>query len=357
MVRFLLSIFSFDTVEYTSLRIPRGLIGALLILLSMEGILHLYEDKLPHPVLWGNTETSAKMLQAESWLDKHDNFVDVLILGPSHARFGISPKAVNTATRRLNLTVYNGALNGRTYPVLEFVLKKVYAPALRPRILVLAVNPLVFNRYNVWMERNTLEFFQAPMPRALSAEGIERAWRVFLNSNVNLYRYRERQEGLREGRLDSGAVLDEYGYSSIEGLYDEQARARLQSPEHPYQTIMRDFQFGGPSKDAFVRILQYALNQETPVAVVNMPFRKNLLSISSTGRRDYHVFLKEMSVLQLKYGFLWLDYQASLSLTNDDFRDVDHLNAQGAIKLSAELGKDLAAFIASTDKDLHSGVR
>ncbi|MDT8303731.1 MAG: hypothetical protein RQ760_19775 [Sedimentisphaerales bacterium] len=323
--------------------------------MCVEGLLHLYENRLPDPVLWGNTETSAKMLQVKCLGVENEDSFDVLVLGPSHARFGISPKAMQAAAGRLDLSIYNGALNGRTYSVLEFVLKNVYVPVLKPRILVLAVNPLVFNRHNTWMERNTLEFFEAPMPRALSARGIVKAWRTFLVSNINLYRYRERHDGLHKGKLDNGISLDQYGYSSIEGIYNDKVRARLQSPEHPYQTVMREFEFGGPSTEAFLRILKYAMDREIRVVVVNMPFCEDLLSISVTGKEDYQTFLKEMSALQCEYGFVWLDYQASLSLTYEDFRDVDHLNAQGAKKLSTRLGEYLAMFITSIEEQPPSG--
>ena len=347
MVKFLLSIFSFDTVDYRSLLIPHGALGALLVLLCIESLLHLYEGRLPDPVLWGNTETSAKMLQVKRWSLERDDCFDALILGSSHARFGISPKAMRAAAGDQELTVYNGALNGRTYSVFEFLLKNVYLPTLKPLTLVLAVNPLVFNRHNTWMERNTLEFFEAPMPRALSSQGIVKAWRIFLIDNIKLYRYRERQYGLHNGHLGNGVSLDAYGFSSIEGTYDAKARARLQSPKHPYQTIMREFDFGGPSVEAFIRILKYALDMEVRVIVVNMPFRKDLLSISATGKEDYQMFLKEILALRREYGFIWLDYQASLPLTDEDFRDVDHLNAQGAHQLSTRLGEDLTGLISS----------
>ena len=88
-----------------------------------------------------------------------------------------------------------------------------------------------------------------------------------------------------------------------------------------------------------------------------MPFRNDLLSISPTGKKDYQLFLKKISVLQSEYGFIWLDYQTSLSLTDEDFRDVDHLNTQGALKLSTNLGEYLAKFITSVGELPLSGDR
>lgn len=349
MAQLLLSIFSFNTIDYHSLRMPRGALSALGIILCVEGLLHIYEYRLPDPVLWGNIETSAKMHQAIFWNEDRNESCDVLILGPSHARFGISPKVIHEAMGDMKLTVYNGALNGRTYSVLEFVLRKVYVPKLRPRVLVLAVNPLIFNRYNVWMEQNTSEFFEAPKPKALSSKNIARIWRTFLVDHINLYRYRERHKGLQTGHLGDGTCLDEYGFSALQGIYDHKQRTWLNSPEHPYQQIMRKFDFGGPSAKAFVQILQYALDRKIHVFVVNMPFREGLLHISATGAEDYNQFLHEIQVLQYEYGFTWLDYQADLLLGDEDFRDVDHLNVQGARRLSIRLGEDLAKYIASKE--------
>ena len=95
--------------------------------------------------------------------------------------------------------------------------------------------------------------------------------------------------------------------------------------------------------------------QQMRVIVVNMPFRPDLPSISATGTEDYREFLQEMRALQCEYGFTWLDYQAALPLADENFRDVDHLNAQGARQLSTRLGEDLVRLMASVEEPPLSG--
>ena len=216
----------------------------------------------------------------------------------------------------------------------------MYLPKLNPRVLVLAASPLIFNRNNAQMRRNSEEFFEAPMPKALRAGGISRQLQLFLVERVYLYRYRRRQQGLRNGRFGNSR-LDEFGFRSVKGHYGRREREYILSPRHPYQAIMKKFEFGGPSGEAFARILQIANERGLFVAVVNMPFRDEFLAISPAGREDYAEYCRRMAQLQAEYGFIWLDYQDEMNLQDGDFRDVDHLNANGAAKLSSQLASDL----------------
>jgi hypothetical protein len=337
------SIFSFDTLRLAAWRVPKGAIGAVAIVIACEVFLHLASPWLPDPVLWGSNEVSAKVEQVRRMAVTHGPQADVLILGPSHASVGLSPREMGAALR-----VYNGALNGRTYPALEFVFEEVYEPLLKPRALVLAVSPLVLNAHNKWMERNSEQLFEAPYPSALRTSGPVGLWRRFLVDHVALYRYRHRQRGLRDGRVDARRHLDEFGYTQpgATGTY-EPSPAGLPA-DHPYRRIMYAYDFSGPSVEAFVRLLERAHLDGLPVAVVNMPFRSEMLKISSTGRADYDRYLVEMRQLRERFGFTWLDYQADVTFGDAEFRDVDHLNAIGTRKLSQRLAHDLVQVLAAT---------
>lgn len=144
---------------------------------------------------------------------------------------GVSCEAV------AQVTVYNGALNGRDYPLLAFVLENVYVPYLRPKALVVSVSPISFNRHFALLAHNTDEFFEAPMPKALPSGGLGGRWRRFLAEKVQLYRYRRRESGLHEGYVAGRKVLDDYGFHALEGRFDDAARARLAAPSHRYNLV------------------------------------------------------------------------------------------------------------------------
>lgn len=335
------SIFSFNTLSFSEARLPLAALLAILAIGSVEMGLHLFEKKLPEPVLWGSGETPVKIAQVEAMTEQEKRDINVLIIGPSHASIGISPQSMSDQPHNSGISAYNGGLNGRTYSVVQFVLENVYLKELEPKVVVMTASPLILNENNLWMERNSQEFFSAPMPRSLKANGIARKWNLWLIENVFLYKYRKRETGLTNGFLDSRQIVDSYGYHEVKGTFDDQARDKLNNPEHPYQSIMDSFDFGGPSADGFESILIELKKKAIPVVVINMPFREEFIQISPTGRDDYQSYLEELAKLQELYGFIYYDYQTEVPLSDDHFKDVDHLNTAGAAIVSTRLARDL----------------
>lgn len=331
-------IFSFDCLSLEGARVPKALVLAVLAVGSAELALHALEDRLPDPVLWGGGEVSTKVAQVEAW---EGESVDVLLLGPSHASIGLTPAAMRKEQGFSDLSVYNGGLNGRTFTVIDFVSRHVYEPEFRPKVAVVTASPVVLNGNNMWMERNSSEFFTAPIPAALSSRGVRKRWGLFLTKHVNLYKYRRRGEGLAKGFVGGKKVLDRFGYHAVEGEYDFDRRRELAAAVHPYQSIMSSHSFDGVSVDAFRVLIQRLRDRGTEVVVVNMPFRQELLEISVRGAEEYDDYLKAVENSTIEVGAYWWDYQNGLELTDMDFRDVDHLNVTGAEKVSRRLAQDL----------------
>lgn len=332
-----LSIFSFETLRALKLKFPAGLVMAVGTLLVVELGLHLAVDVLPAPVLWDGFETAAKIAQATAFPESN---IDLLILGPSHGSVGVSPAVMMASLGTDEKTIYNGALVGRDYTVVEFVYKEVYQPSLEPQALVLCASPIVLNANNLRMQCNTERFFQSPMPRAIRQTGLGRVWQFFLNEHVYLYRYRKREAGLAQGCVLGKRRLDDYGFWACPGTYDP-TQCRMHRSDYHYRQVILDFEFAGPSVEAFRRILDGAKRTNTPTVVLNMPFRPSLLTFSPDAPETYQSYLVHMRELCERYDFLWLDYQQTLDLSDGDFSDVDHLNPNGAAKLSRSLTHDL----------------
>lgn len=326
-------------------RWPWAATWALLLVVLVEIGLHVFRQELPEPVLWGAGESGIKAAQASRIAASGG--VDWLVLGASHGSLGISPNALlkQPALNTCGPRVYNGALNGRTFSVGEFLLREHYLPLLRPQRLILAVHPLIVNANNAWMERNTAEFFAAPEPRSRLRRGLLGAWTRFLVGNVYLYRYRTWEPDLDLGFRNGKQVVDEWGYHPSRGQFDAAMRAKLAAANHPYQTIMARYETGGPSYEGLVAILELANAENLPVAVLNMPSRPEFFAIGTDGATDYAAYLGSMERLRTRYGFTWIDAQRDLqTLTDADFRDVDHLNVQGAEKLAGFVAPQLAAW-------------
>ena len=288
------SIFNFSTLDLKGIVPPKGVLLAMGIVLAIEVGLHVAAPALPDPVLWGEADTSAKMAQVLACSAHEKTPLEVLIVGPSHAETGICPAAMMESVPEYRYSTYNGGMNGRTYSVLDFVSAHVYEPVFHPRCVVLCMSPIIVNRYNEWMERNTSEFFAAPAPKAIISKGLGGVWRRILTNHVYLYRYRQRQWHLADGCVGTARPIDRKGYRSLSGEYTDEDRTALQRPAHPYQQVMKAFEFGGPSAEAFVRLVARLTEAHVSVVVVNMPFRPELLTISPTGASDYDDYLTHL---------------------------------------------------------------
>lgn len=342
------SISSSSTVAWSTLRLPRAALFAAGLLLAVEAALHLFAPWLPTPVVWGHGESSTKVAQVQALAADYPHGIDLLILGPSHGSVGISPMAMRAALPDRDWIIYNGALNGRNYPVLDFIFHHVYLPTLQPRALVIAVNPITFNANRPLLQHNTAEFFQSPMPQALRATGLEKLWRIFLAQHLALYRYRSRAPHLADGCVGGEPTLDPWGYHPVEGTFDQQERQKLLAPNHPYNNVWHNYDFGGAAATALTDILATAENRQIAVVLVNMPFRPALFEVGPDAAAGYADYLASIKHLRDQYDFTWFDYQ-QLDWTDADFRDADHLNTQGAVRLSQHLARDLNATLQLRD--------
>jgi hypothetical protein len=167
--------------------------------------------------------------------------------------------------------------------------------------------------------------------------------------HVYLYRYRKRQTRLELGFVGGKRLTDHWGFGAGFGVYNQRDRSELLEGPHQYREVLQDFAFGGPSLEAFLRIVDHANARQLPVVVVNMPFRKDLLRLSANAPEDYAAYLRQMTALSTRYGFTWLDYQDSLPLEDRDFFDVDHLNFEGAKRLSRRLAEDLTPLLTQSN--------
>lgn len=324
---------------------PLGALVSLFILGGIEISLHVLSKHLPEPVLWGTGEPSSKIAIAGRVAEQSVGLYTILIQGPSHASVGIDPNVLKLAFEEQSVFAFNAGLNGRTYRVIDFCSQHVFEDLFKPDLVVLTASPVIFNENNLWMERNTSEFMSSPMPKHLAARGINRAWLGFLSKDLELYRLRKREFGLSRGWVDGKLKYDDRGFRPLEGTYTEVERQKFFSADHPYQKILRSIKGGGPSLVAFDRMVTRLNEKKIDVVVVNMPFRSDLLQVTPGLKDDYQVYLKQMEERAQTLGFLWLDYADLDLFTDQEFRDVDHLNKNGASKVTLQLAEDIRNYV------------
>lgn len=324
---------------------PLGALVSLFILCGFEISLHVFSKHFPEPVLWGTGEPSSKIAIAGRVAEQSVGEYTILIQGPSHASVGIDPNILTLAFEKNPIFAFNAGLNGRTYPVIDFCSEHVFEDLFKPDMVVLTASPVIFNKNNLWMERNTSEFMSSPMPKHLAARGIKRAWLGFLTKHLELYRLRKREFGLSRGWVDGQLKYDDRGFHPLEGTYTEEAKQKFLNTDHPYQKILRSIEFGGPSLVAFDRMVERLRKKKVDVVVVNMPFRSDLLEVSSGLKDEYQVYLQQMEERAQTLGFLWLDYADLDLVTDQEFRDVDHLNKNGAAKITLQLANDIQNYV------------
>lgn len=337
------SIFSFETLRLQRPYVGAGMVTALLLLAGAEVGLRAAGSRLGQPRLWGEGETSSKAAVFERYVRERGG-VDLLILGPSHASAGI-----DAATLADCLAVpggaaprtFNAGLMGRDYDVSAFMLRHEWLRLAKPSGVLITVSPICFNAVENPLRHNTEEFLLSPMPQTQQGRWLRRSWLRLLANHSYLYRMRWREVGLDQGFVDGRRLIDAAGWHALHGEFDAEERSKLLAAGHPYREVWREYAFGGESLEALADMVADARAGGAAVALVEMPFRESLFELPHEGRSAYAEYRRRMEEWARSRGVPWLDMQSSLSLSDVDFKDADHLNAAGAQRLSCAVAEEL----------------
>ena len=335
------SIFSFETLRGVRPGRFAGAIAAAAALLGCEASLRLFQARLPQPRLWGEGESSTKVAQFERFAPRPGGRIDGLILGPSHASMCISPAAMR-GEWGTNTVVYNAGINGRDYPVVEFLFRHAFLKRARPSFVVITISPICFNRNYSPIAGNTAEFFASPAPGGIEGTGVVGLIERWMVSNVHLYRYRWRGPRLSDGFVGGKPVLDEFGFHGAAGAYSDAVRMALLDSDHPYYPVWQNYEFGGAAVEALRLLIREAQAAGARVVLVDTPFLPPLLELPGEPRAAIAQYDAEISRIAEANGVVRLNYRESSVYEMTDFRDTDHLNKRGAAKLSRILAADLA---------------
>lgn len=266
------------------------------------------------------------------WMLKHSNEVETLVLGHSHNLYGICPEL-------LGAHAFNLAQHSQTYRYDDYLLKHYPMPRLKMVILN-------FDYFQLWedFEHNPQQDFLAIRYRIymdcdihprFSKYGFEVMSLPLVQKNLQSL-YMPRQN--RWSRLGQGM---EYTKEAREEDWDN-GQKRAEGNTYTDSTFVT-------SNEGFIRdILDYCRKRHIQVILLNTP-------VSDTFRQhedNRQVAINHRVLRRLLNAYpevTYLNFEDDKRFVADDFYDADHLNHEGATKLTA-IVKETINSISSNDK-------
>ncbi len=254
------------------------------------------------------------------WLCRYGGDVTTLILGSSHAYYGIRPDILSDSAFNL--------ANVSQSPEYDFMLLKHYAdsmPELR-RVIV------------------TVSYFTYRDPRLEDSKEWMRVipYRIQMDlpahSPLSLYNfeisdfggYCAKLKGLvahsESNRCDSLGFGLGFDTDHRNENWRQEAATRVAETTYPASERSNEV------ADEIGRLLDYCRQRNIECILVTTPVWPSYHRILDRGQLDEMRRLTDS--LSARYGATYLDFMADKSFTADDFHDVDHLSPSGAVKLT-----------------------
>lgn len=255
------------------------------------------------------------------WMQEHSRTVKTLILGHSHMLYGVRPDMLDDA--------FSLAQQSQTYRYDDYLLKHYPLDSLRTVILP-------FNYSSMWedFESQPGEEFQAMRYRIYMDCDIHSRLSWYGFEVMHLPLVREKLKSLyRKGKneWDSLGWATDYTYDDRPDPWDN-GRVRAEGNTYGDTTIVA-------LNRKFVRdIFAFCRERKVKVLLVNTPtsplFRKYQES------RQLEVNKKELGKLLKAYPeVVYIDLEADERFADRDFYDADHLNTDGATRLTSVLSE------------------
>ena len=272
---------------------------------------------------------------------------DVVITGDSRILHGFDPKAAEQTVRvelGRSIVAYNAGLPAATpMAQLAWVRRFLAAPRL-PQVVILSISPYMFSsRIALVASRESLAtmYRMRDIPAMVRAgAGAEDMASVFFASALESVRQRPR---LLEITLDLGGYHD-VASAGVQGFLanDEVDPAVQESHAHGraigYRVEMwrPDAHFGNEQIGYFTEALRELQAAHVRTVVMNSPSASQLeLAYGPRSIYDEHIaFIRGAAE---RFGATYFDAKSSPAVHDEDYRDGDHLAANGAARFTAWL--------------------
>ncbi len=284
--------------------------------------------------------------------------IDVVFIGSSRIHFGVVPAAVEKAFRQAtgrDIRAWCLGIEAGTVMAYHAVVRDLLQGRGAPKVLVVGLSPRAVNS-NSTRNGLALTYFGSPGDwwQECRSRGVWATdWRAIASGVFGrptcLGQWAMASAGYRAKHVRS--ILDLRGGihaplgpgESEEALpgdlsrekWDRLAAARLQSAR---DDLLRDFAILGRADHAFRSMARIARERGTRLLVVNVPTHPTFDRSHKAG--EYETYMESMARTCDELGVAWQDLNVPpwRSPDCDLWRDMDHMNRRGALRLSRLLG-------------------
>ena len=256
---------------------------------------------------------------------------DVLIVGSSRSLQGIDPQVLQQALAyegRPGLRVYNFSVNGATAQVVSFILRRLLAEDLHPRLVIWAEGSRAFNSGR--FDRTFAEILASPGYAAVAA-------------GAQLTTQPAPDQAAAAAPKPLGTVpvslITAQGFLPV----NDQFNPRVYYQTFPqvrgaYDNAYRPFRLAGLQTDSLNAVTEFLKSRQIPLVFVNLPLSDDYLDPVRLGYElQFQAFLQgqaqagAMTVVDLLETWRW---QSHL------FADPSHVNRYGAREVARLLAAD-----------------
>lgn len=347
------SIFSFDTY-----RVRTGFPGWLVVLLALVIMTELalrvpaVTQRLPAPelLLWHSPLIQTKFNYLKTF--ESTRGIDILFIGNSTVQAGVNPQVFDASQGEgvNGPGAFNGSVEGLPpYGTLLFL--EIWMRYTTPEVIIYGMSPQDLNSNSPWARDITDRVKHSPLAWAEARRGIRGRVTAGLLEHSAFYRYRSVLYNLflRGGTMPPvpDVYFDTRGYHSLDHrLADIPAADRRMFYN---KAGVLNYSPRGEQMTALEHLIQYCDDNGIQLILVNMPLADEYYS-QFDGPGDYQEYLSALTDVARGHTLPLWDMEnlpASLAFGDTEFADLNHLNHDGAQRLSSMMAEQYTQLVAA----------
>lgn len=285
-------------------------ITIIIIIVSSE----VYVESLPNP---------AK--DKHKWMTEHSEEVETIVLGSSHTYYGIRPDL-------LGKNAYSLALVSQCYRYDAYLLKHYNMPKLKNVIIP-------FSYFSLWEDIDLQDEMSFEATR----------YRIYMDcdihSRIGEYGFEfthidSFKEKLKSIYTPSKMSWDKYGWGTnytLESRNENWDNGELRAKNNTYPD---NYEYVSLNISFLKEIIEFCRSKNVNIIVITTPVTNSFLANESSLQKEVNT--KELqSILKTYPSVRYVNYENDSSFISYDFYDADHLNTNGATKLTSKLSEIL----------------
>lgn len=257
------------------------------------------------------------------WMLAHSENVETLVLGSSHTYYGIRPDM-------LGKNAYSLALVSQTYRYDAYLLQHYNMPKLKNVIIP-------FSYFSLWEDID--------LQKEMSFEATR--YRIYMDCDIHsrigeygfeFMHINSFKEKLKSIYTPSKMSWDEYGWGTnytIESRNEDWDNGEIRAKNNTYPD---NSEYVSLNINFLQNIIDFCNNRNIKVTIITTPVSDTFLKYESSYQKEINK--KELRrILKQNPNIKYLNFENDSSFTDKDFYDADHLNTDGATKLTLKLSE------------------